>query len=198
MPRLQHELDPLTVREHDDPGYFRYSILTASGSGHLAEVACYDQHPDNEPAAGGRSDPRAYGHAVLFAHAARMYHLLHGLLSYIPPDDDLPDAAVAAAARALLAAMEAGLDEGAMPSAPADQSIPAAGAALAWVLRDLLEALPPMDPASEFHGDDADLSRAELMEVLPGIGTAARAAIDRWEAVGGGFIGPREDRSGDG
>lgn len=65
-----------------------------------------------------------------------------------------------------------------------------AGAELAWVLRDLLEALPPIDPASEYHGEDGDLARADLMEVLHGIGVAARAAVDRWEAAGGGFSAP--------
>jgi len=58
------------------------------------------------------------------------------------------------------------------------------------VLRDLLEALPPIDPASEYHGEDGDLARADLMEVLPGIGVAARAAVDRWEAAGGDFSAP--------
>jgi len=65
-----------------------------------------------------------------------------------------------------------------------------AGAEVAWVLRDLLEALPPIDPASEFHGELGGLSRAELIELLPGVGTAARAALDRWEEAGGTLASP--------
>lgn len=200
MPRLEYEKEPLAVRAHPDHrSYYRFSIVTSSGSGHLADVASYDQHPDTDPpphddpagayARHRRLDPRAYGHAVLFANAVRMYHLLHGLLSYIPPDDDLPEAEVAAAARALLAQMEA---EVPLPGHGGHDMV-AAGAEVAWVLRDLLEALPPIDPASEFHGDLSGLSRGELIEVLPGIGTAARAVLDRWEATGGTYDAPADD-----
>lgn len=47
----------------------------------------------------------------------------------------------------------------------------------------------------EFHGELRDLSRAELIEVLPGIGAAARAALDRWEEAGGTFNAPGDDAS---
>jgi hypothetical protein len=197
MPRLDHESEPLTFREHaDHRSYYRFSIVTVSGAGHLADVAGYDQHPDDDPAGSAgvphrRLDPRAYGHAVLFANSARMYDLLHRLLSFVPPDDDLPEADTAAEARELLAQMEADLPHPAAPRIEAP--LAAAGAGVAWVLRDLLEALPPIDPASEFHGDLSGLSRAELIEVLPGIGTAARAALDRWEDVGGTFTAPAGD-----
>ena len=193
MPRLNHETEPLTIREHGDRGYYRFSIVTVSGSGHLADVASYDRHPDADPAGSAnvphrRLDLRAYAHAVLFANSARMYDLLHRLLSYIPPDDDLPEADSAAEARALLASMEADLTH--VAAAEHQAPVAEAGAEVAWVLRDLLEALPPIDPASEFHGELAGLSRAELIEVLPGVGTAARAALDRWEEAGGTLASP--------
>ena len=125
MPRLQHEPEPLELREYEVyPGYYRFSIMTESGSGHLADVACYDAHPDND-AAGSEDvrhrllDPRAYGHAVLFANAVRMYDMLHRLLAFIPPDADLPEAPIAAEARALLARMEADPDEAHLLATPA-------------------------------------------------------------------------------
>jgi hypothetical protein len=193
MPPLRHELEPLTIRDHAVyPGYYRFSIVTRSGSGHLADVACYDLHPDDDPvgvdgASRRQLDLRAWGHAVLFVNAVRMFVLLRRLLSYIPPTGDLPEAVTAAEARELLSEMEA--EPGFAPAAWAADtaSLADAGAEVAGVLRDLLESLPPIDPESQFHGDFQGLSRATLIEVLSEIGPAARAAVDQWEGAGGAF-----------
>jgi hypothetical protein len=152
MPRLQHESEPLEIRDYADyPAYYRFSIVTASGSGHLADVACYDGHPDNDPASSGEPDhrhldPRAHAHAVLFANAVRMYHLLHRLLSFIPPDDDLPEADAVAEARALLARMEAD----ACSSGPEPRALQSMAEEAHTMFDLLLEAVPGGVGAADF------------------------------------------------
>lgn len=110
--RLQYDRRPLKVAPFGDyPAYYRYDIVTRDEGGHLASIVNWDRHPDNDPAAlqdrpHRLADPTAYGHAVIFAYGTRMYELLHEIVTFIPPDQDLPEADAAARIRDLLVEME--------------------------------------------------------------------------------------------